>query len=133
MSEETKPFVEEKSSVEKRLWRLLLVSLAAEIVLSLVLADWPFTAGVCIGGSLAIINFRMLQSSVRGMMSTEAGVHAFKFFLRYVLIGLVVLIFYLLEIVSVIGILLGVSSFVGALMLEAAIQFYFVIIKNEEI
>jgi hypothetical protein len=133
MSEETKPFIEETSSVEKRLGRLLLASLAVEIVLSLILADWQFTAGVLIGGSLAIINFRLLQNSVRGMMQTESNAHAIKFLLRYVLIGLVVLIFYLLKIVSVIGILLGISSFVGALMLEAAIQFYFVIIKNEEL
>jgi ATP synthase I chain len=133
MSEETKPIVVETSAVEKRLWRLLLFSLAVEIVLSLILADWQFTAGVAIGGSLAIINFRMLQNSVRGIFQSESNAFAIKFFLRYVIIGLVVWIFYLLKTVSVIGILLGISSFVGALMLEAVIQFYFVIIKNEEI
>lgn len=133
MSEETKPFKEEISSVEKRLWRLLLISLAAEVVVSSILADWQFTAGVIIGGSLAVINFRMMQNSVRGILTTESSSFAIKFFLRYVIIGLVVLIFHLLETVSVIGILVGICSFVVALMLEAMIQFYFVIIKNEEL
>jgi hypothetical protein len=133
MSEETKPLPVKASSVEKRLWQLLLISLVAEIVVSLIFADWKFTAGVCIGGSLAIINFRMLQNSVRGIFTAESGLFAVKFFLRYVIIGLVVFTFYYLETVPVIGILLGISSFVVALMLEAMIQFYFVIIKNEEI
>jgi hypothetical protein len=133
MSEDSKPLVEETSSVEKRLWRLLLISLAAEIAVSLILATWQFTAGVMIGGSLAIINFRMLQNSVRGIFQTQSNLFAIMFFLRYIGIGLVVFIFYYLETVSVIGILLGISGFVVALMLEAIIQFYFVIIKNEEI
>ncbi len=133
MSEETKPFVEVTSSVEKRLWRLIFVSLAVEIVLSLILADWQFTAGVIIGGSLAILNFRLLQNSVRGFFQTQLNSFAIKFFLRYIAIGLVVLIFYFLKTVSIIGILLGISSFVIALMMEAMIQFYFVIIKHEEI
>ncbi len=133
MGEETKPLSEESSSVEKRLWRLMLVGLVIEIVSSLFLADWKFIFGVVIGGSLAVINFWMLQNSVRGIFQTQSNTFAVKFFLRYVLIGLVVLLFYYLKAVSIIGILLGISSFVIALMLEALIQFYFVITKNEEI
>ena len=97
MSEETKPFIEETSSVEKRLWRLLIVSLAVEIGLSLILANWQFTVGVIIGGSLAIFNFRLLQNSVRGFFETQLNSFAVKFFLRYIAIGLVVLIFYFLK------------------------------------
>ena len=133
MSEETKPFVEETSSVEKRLWRLLIVSLAVEIVLSSILANWQFTAGILVGGILAVFNFRLLQNSVRGFFQTQHNSFAVKFFLRYISIGLVVLLFYYLKIVSISGILLGISSFVIALMIEAMIQFYFVIIKHEEI
>lgn len=133
MSDETKPFVEETSSVEKRLWRLMLVSLAIEIVVCLILTNWEFTAGVAIGGSLAIINFRLLQISVRGLFQIQSGAFAFKFFLRYVVIGLVVLTFYYLKIVSIFGILLGISSFVIALMIEAFIQLYFAMTGREEI
>ena len=133
MGEETKPLSEESSSVEKRLWRLMLVGLVIEIALSLFLADWKFVFGIVTGGSLAIINFWLLQSSVRGIFQTQSNTFAVKFFLRYVMIGLVVLLFYYLKAVSIIGILLGISSFVIALMIEALIQFYFVITKNEEI
>jgi hypothetical protein len=133
MSEETKPIVVETSAVEKRLWRLMLIALLVEIVVCLILKDWQFVGGVIIGGSLAIINFRMLQSSVRGIFQTQSSSFAIKFFLRYAIIGLVVLLFYYLKTVSIIGILLGISSFVIALMIEAFIQFYFVMTKNEDI
>jgi hypothetical protein len=132
MSEETKPFVEETSSVEKRLWRLMFISLVVEIVLSIILAGWQWTAGILVGGSLAMLNFRMLQNSVRGLFRSASNSFAILFFLRYVAIGLVVLLFYYLKAISMLGILLGISSFVIALMTEAIIQFYFVITKNED-
>lgn len=133
MSEDTKPLLDETSSTEKRLWQLMLGSLAVEIVVSLFWLDWQLTGGIIIGGSLAIMNFRMLQTSVRGMWQSQSNSFAVKFILRHFVIGLVVLSFYYLKIVSIFGILIGISSFVAALMLEALIQLYFVITKNEEI
>jgi hypothetical protein len=133
MSEETKPIIEETSPVEKRLWRLMLASLLIEILVSLFWLDWRLTGGILLGGMLAIFNFRLLQNSVRGLFETQSEAFALKFFLRYIAIGLVVFTFYLLQIFSIFGILLGISSFVAALMLEAGIQLYFVITKHEEI
>jgi hypothetical protein len=133
MSEETKPISEETSSVEKRLWRLMLASLVVEILVSLIWLDWQLTGGILIGGSLAILNFYLLQTSVRGLWQTQSNSFAFKFILRYFVLGLVVFGFSYLKIVSIFGILIGLSSFVAALMLEALIQFYFVITKHEEV
>jgi hypothetical protein len=133
MSEETKPFVAETTAIEKRLWRFLAVSLALECVLSLILADLKFMFGIIVGGSLAMFNFYLLQNSVRGLFQTQSNSFAIKFFLRYVIIGLVIWFFYFLEIVSITAVLLGLSSFAAALMLEAIVQFYFVITKHEEL
>ena len=132
MSEGTKPLEEETSSVEKRLWRLMLASLFVEILLSLLWLDWQLTCGILVGGSLAIFNFQQLQTSIRGLWQTQSNTFAFRFILRYFVIGLVVFSFYYLKIVSIFGILIGISSFVAALMLEAMIQFYFVITNHEE-
>lgn len=132
MSEETKSLVEETSSVEKRLWRLMLGSLAVEIAVSLIWLNWQLTGGILVGGSLAVFNFHLLQTSIRGLWQTQSNTFAFKFILRYFVIGLVIFSFYYLKIVSIFGILIGISSFVAALMIEALIQFYFVITKNEE-
>ena len=110
----------------------MLISLLVEIVVSLFWLDWQLTGGI-IGGSLAIINFRLLQSSVRGVFQTQAASFVIKFLLRYLVIGLVVFIFNYLELVSIFGILIGISSFVIALMIEALIQFYFVITNHEEV
>lgn len=132
MSEETKPIIEEDSSVEKRLWRLMLAALSVEITVSLFWLDWRLTGGILVGGSLAVFNFYLLQTSVRGLWQNQSNSFAFKFILRYFVIGLVVFGFYYLKIVSLFGILIGISSFVVALMLEAGIQLYFVITKNED-
>jgi ATP synthase I chain len=133
MSGETKPSVEESTAVEKRLWRFLIISLVLECALSLILADLKFTAGIVIGGSLAMFNFYLLQNSVRGLFNTQSNSFAIKFFLRYVVVGLVIWLFFYLQIVSITAILLGFSSFVVALMLEAVAQFYFVITKHEDL
>lgn len=132
MSEGTKPLVEETSSVEKRLWRLMFASLFVEILISLLWLEWQLTCGILVGGSLAIFNFHLLQTSIRGIWQTQSNTFAFRFILRYFVIGLVVFSFYYLKIVSIFGILIGISSFVAALMLEAMIQFYFVITNHEE-
>jgi ATP synthase I chain len=133
MSEETKPFVAETTAVEKRLWRFLIISLVLECVLSLILADLKFMFGIIVGGSLAMFNFYLLQNSVRGFWNTQSNSFAIKFFLRYVIIGLVIWLFFYLQIVSITSVLLGFSSFAAALMLEAIVQFYFVITKHEEL
>jgi ATP synthase I chain len=133
MSEETKPFVAETTAVEKRLWRFLIISLVLECVLSLILADLKFMFGIIVGGSLAMFNFHLLQNSVRGLFQTQSNSFAIKFFLRYVIIGLVIWLFFYLQIVSITSVLLGFSSFAAALMLEAIVQFYFVITKHEEL
>jgi hypothetical protein len=133
MSEETKPFVAETTAVEKRLWRFLIISLVLECVLSLILADLKFMFGIIVGGSLAMFNFHLLQNSVRGLFQTQSNSFAIKFFLRYVIIGLVIWLFFYLQIVSITSVLLGFSSFAAALMLEAIVQFYFVITKREEL
>jgi hypothetical protein len=133
MSEEAKPFIEETTAVEKRLWRFLIISLALECVLSLILADLKFMFGIIVGGSLAMFNFHLLQNSVRGLFRTQSNSFAIKFFLRYIIIGLVIWLFFYLQIVSITAVLLGFSSFAAALMLEAIVQFYFVITKHEEL
>ncbi len=133
MSGETKPSVEESTAVEKRLWRFLIISLVLECASSLILADLKFTAGIAVGGSLAMFNFYLLQTSVRGLFNTQSNSFAIKFFLRYVVVGLVIWLFFYLQIVSITAILLGFSSFVVALMLEAVAQFYFVITKHEDL
>jgi ATP synthase I chain len=132
MSGETKPSVEESTAVEKRLWRFLIISLVLECALSLILADLKFTAGIVIGGSLAMFNFYLLQNSVRGLFKTQSNSFAIKFFLRYVVVGLIIWLFFYLQIVSITAVLLGFSSFAAALMLEAVAQFYFVITKHED-
>jgi len=133
MSEETIPIKDVSSSVEKRLWYLLLISFVLELAGILVLAELRFSAGVLIGGFLAIFNFRFLQTSVRGLLETHSNRFAVRFLLRYAVIVLVILIVSLLKVVPLTGLLLGISSFVVALMAESMIQFYFVLIKHEEV
>jgi hypothetical protein len=57
----------------------------------------------------------------------------FQFLLRYVVIAAAIFAAYYADIASLPGMLLGMSSFVVALIFEAVREFYFVIIHREEI
>lgn len=143
MSENSEPVTStaennESQALISRLRWFMIVSVSAAILISLFLTDVSFTAGLAIGGILSLINFNWLQASVSGLFKIAAEGTApkfpvFKYVLRFVIIGIVVGIAKQFEIVSVIGILLGLCSLVAALMLEALIQLYLHFFKREEL
>ena len=55
-----------------------------------------------------------------------------QFVLRYVVIAAVIFALYTLDLVSLPAVLAGMSTFVVAMFVEAAREFYFAIIEREE-
>jgi hypothetical protein len=55
-----------------------------------------------------------------------------QFVLRYVVIAAVIFALYTLDLISVPAVLAGMSTFVVAMFVEAAREFYFAIIEREE-
>lgn len=126
-----------KGGLELRLQRSMTVIIAAAVVVSALMAPWRFTTGLLLGGSLAILNYRWLHTSVAAIfninLATErprAGV--LRYLLRYVVVATIVFAAVNLQIVSLPATLAGLSAFVPALLVEALREFYLAIIHREE-
>jgi hypothetical protein len=101
------------------------------------IAPWRVTTGLLLGGELALFSHRWLSNSAAAAvrLSATGGKSHWKlaqFVLRYVVIAAAVFAAYTLGLVSLPWVLVGMSSFVVAMFVEAFREFYFAIIKREE-
>ena len=124
-------------ALEVRVFRLMIASVALAVIASTVLAPWRTTLGLLLGGLLSLLNHHWLRSSIAAVFNIEQSgkrprVKVWRFVLRYFVVGTAVFAAYKLQIVSLPATIIGLCSFVPALMFEASRQFYFVIIRREE-
>ncbi len=111
---------------------------AVAVIVSSLLGSLRFTTGLLIGGVLAIFSHNWLKNSAGAAIHLAIGegvqqIRLMQFLLRYLVIGLVVFAAYLVDIASLTAMLIGLSSFVAALLIEAIREFYFAIFQREEI
>src|ERR1044071_4533258 len=125
------------NGLEARLLRWMIASVAIVAGICAFVAPWRFTSGVILGGSLAVLNYRWLHTSVAAILDINfaserprAGVS--RYVLRYLIVGALVFAAVNLEIVSLAATLAGLCAFVPALFIEAGREFYHAIIHREE-
>lgn len=116
----------------------MVVATALAAGISAFIAPWRVTTGLLVGGLLALFSHRWLKNSAAAAirLSTSDGVSQFglaQFLLRYVVIAAVVFAVYTLNLISLPAVLVGLSSFVVAMFVEALREFYFAITQREEI
>lgn len=124
-------------AMERRLFRMMIVTVAVASFVSAPLAPWRVTTGLLLGGVLSLFNHHWLKTSLSAVFSTaQAGkrvkIGAARYVLRYFVIAAVVASAYALNVVSIVATLVGLCSFVVAAMIEAFMQIYFAIINREE-
>ena len=124
-------------ALEMRVFRVMIAAVGLAVVASTVLAPWRITLGLLLGGLLSLFNHHWLRSSIAAVFNIEQSgkrprVKVWRFVLRYFVVGTAVFAAYKLQIVSLPATIIGLCSFVPALMFEASRQFYFVIIRREE-
>ena len=124
-------------ALERRLVRVMVVSVICATIVSLVLAPWRVSFGLALGGGLALLNYHWLRISVGAIFNVDHAVRRPRvrissYIFRYLLVGAVVLLAYELRIVSLAATIAGLCAFVPALFVEAFRQFYFAIIHREE-
>lgn len=129
------------SALEARMLRTMVVTIVGAIVIAAVVAPWRITTGLLLGGALSILNYRWLHSSARAIIDLNINLpggspapraHSIRYVLRYLIIAAAVFAAYQLNLVSLAATIVGLCSFVPALMFEAFRQFYFIIIHREE-
>lgn len=124
--------------LNSRVFRTMVVTTALAVSVSAFIAPWRVTSGLLVGGLLALFSHRWLKSSAAAAirLSTIGGIPEFrvaKFLLRYVVMGAVIFAAYTLNLISLPSVLIGLCSFVVAILVEALREFYFAITQREEI
>src|SRR2546421_12944918 len=123
--------------LEGRLLRSMAVATVIAVIVSTVVAPWRVTSGLFLGGSLSLLNYHWLHTSVAAIFNIDLSVQrprarSWRYLLRYFVVGVIGFAAYKLHLVSLPATLMGLCSFVPALFAEAARQFYFAIIHREE-
>ncbi|PYS22931.1 MAG: hypothetical protein DMF72_11500 [Acidobacteria bacterium] len=125
------------SALESRIFRTMIVVTIAALIGSAALAPWRFTTGLMLGGGLSLLNHHWLKTSVAAIFNINASAQkpmaqSWRYLFRYFVVGVIVFGAYKLRLISLPATLVGLCSFVPALLIEAFRQFYFVIIHREE-
>jgi hypothetical protein len=126
------------SSIEGRIFRTMAFATAFAAIASVPFAPWRFTSGLLLGGVLALLNYHWLTSSTAAAFSVlvhgaRPRLSLVQYILRYLVVATTVFAAYKLNAVSLTATLVGLSSFVVALFVEAFREFYFAFIHREEI
>jgi hypothetical protein len=125
MGEATDPLTTDSTTAAITHGGLLIVMAALVGVGTLagfVFAGGRFGFGVLFGGVLAFANYLWLDRSTRAIFSQTAmassGILAAKYILRYVVLGLVLLVVYLTEALPLAAVILGLAAFAIAVVLQ---------------
>jgi len=123
--------------LESRVFRTMAIASALSVSVAAFIAPWRVTTGLLLGGVLALFSHRWLKNSAAAaiQLSATGGRPQWRiaqFVLRYVVVAAAVFAAYTLDLVSLPWVLVGMSSFVVAIFVEAFREFYFAITKREE-
>ena len=120
------------------LWMMGLVA-AASSVAGFVFVSWQFGLGVVIGGVLSFINYYWLKVSLKRLFD-NAVAHgekprflALRYFGRYLTLGAVLTVVFLTETIPVVAVILGLSSFALAIVIEGFVRLFSTFFKSREL
>jgi predicted secreted protein len=128
---------EEPRAAERRIFRGTFVAAAAAVAVSALVAPWRVTAGLALGGALALFNQHWLRTSVEAVFEgASAGrpprMRAARYVLRYFVVAAVVFVAFMAGLVSLAATLAGMCAVVAGLLAEGFRQLYFAIVRREE-
>jgi len=131
-------FAPADEGLELRLFRVMIVAVAAAVSITAFVAPWRVTTGLLLGGLLSLFNYRWMRTSISALIDARASgkngkANMSRFILRYLVIAAVVIAAYMFHTISLPATIIGLCSFVVALFAEAGRQFYFTIVKREGI
>jgi len=124
-------------AIESRIFLGMIVTIAVAVIAATMLATWRVTLGLALGGGLSLLNYHWLRTSIAAVFSVDLTrqrprFRAWRYLLRYFVVGLVVVGAHKLKIVSLPAMIVGLCAFVPALFVEALRQFYFAFVLRKE-
>ena len=142
MSEENEPIASGHETVQTLSHRRILAIMAIVgflgSLLGFIFVDWRLGLGFLIGAVLAFANYFWLKQSLKKIFARVAGGEkprflATNYILRYVGFGAVLLLIYLTKTISVIGVILGLTSFAFAILIEGFINIFSSLFNKKDI
>jgi hypothetical protein len=128
---------EEPRAAERRIFRGTFVAALVAVALSAFVAPWRVTAGLGLGGALALFNQHWLRTSVEAVFEGATAdkpprMRAARYVLRYLVVAALVFVAYQAGLVSLVATLAGMCAVVAGLLAEGFRQLYFAIVRREE-
>jgi hypothetical protein len=126
------------SAMAERLFRVMIWTVAAAVLVSALWMPWRVTAGLFIGGALSLLNHHWMRTAIMAAfaLSADTGtrpkLRIVRFVARYFIVAAALFVASWLDIASLTAMLVGLCSFVVAALAEGFMQAYFVIIHREE-
>lgn len=136
-SADTNLFRENESTLELRVFRAMIVVVTVTVMVALIAAQWRVTTGLLLGGSLSLLNYHWLLSSMAVVFAASTSdapprISVIRYILRYFVIAVVVGFAYKLGTISLPATIAGLCSFVPAFFIEASRQSYFAFSGRED-
>lgn len=115
-------------SNERILWIMAIVGLVGGVA-GIAFSSLRFGLGVVIGTALAFANYFWLKRSLRKIFAAaESGekprMLAGKYFLRYVVIALIIFLLYAANVVPVVAVIAGLAAFGIAVVIDGSIRIF---------
>lgn len=128
----------ESQAINRRIVRTMAFVTLLTAAATLFFASPRVTSGVLLGGTLSLLNFNWMRGSISAAFSVafsgqKPQIGIVRYLLRYFVVAGSVVVAYKLNLISLPATIFGLCSFVPALLVEAAREFYFAIIRGEEV
>ena len=121
----------------RRIFRDTFWAALVAVVVGAFLAPWRVTAGLALGGALALFNQHWLRGSVEAVFEGATSARpprmkAARYVLRYAVVAGLALLAHQSGLVSLVATLAGMCAVVAGLLAEGFRQVYFAIVRREE-
>jgi hypothetical protein len=126
------------AALERRLRRQTWVVIGGGTLVAAVSGGRRAAIGFLLGGAISLLNERWLRASTLALLGTAAATRraprmaVAKFILRYLVMAAAVAVALWSGEVSLLGLGLGLASFVGAVMIEAGFQLYLAVRDRDQ-
>ncbi|HKO44984.1 MAG TPA: ATP synthase subunit I [Pyrinomonadaceae bacterium] len=126
------------AGIDGRILRSMAAASVLAIVAGLPFVTWRTSVSLLLGGLLALVNYHWLSNSSAAALSVVAHgvkprIRITQYVLRYAVIAATIYFAYQLGVVAIPATLVGLSTFVVALFVEAFREAYLGITHREEI
>ena len=130
LTSEERQSLETARQAQRRQLVILIVLTIVGSVTTLFLISPRFGLGVLLGGSVSFANYFWMRFTLRGFLENapdgpkSVASLSFRFIGRYFALGAVVLIVFLTGVLPVIAVLLGISGFALAVMVDGIMSIF---------